>query len=66
MVSTEGRFRIPAATLSPEVQLVAEGPTPGSRGAIVPSRREDGMLVFTATPELAGCWIYGVVDTWQH
>jgi hypothetical protein len=56
----EGVFRIPAATLPPNLQLVVEGAAPGSRGDPLPSRREHDALVFTITPELAGRWIYGV------
>ncbi len=51
-----GTVRIPA----PDLDLYAEGPRPGSRGARVPHRYEKGALVIQATPELSGRWIYGV------
>jgi len=56
LVSGEGTVRIPASG----VELVAEGTTPGSRGAKVESKQEGGALVFTVTGQLSGKWIYGV------
>jgi len=56
----EGTLRIPTAGLPAGLEIVVEGPTPGSRGARVPSRLEDGSLVFTVTREAAGRWLYGV------
>ena len=56
LVSGEGTVRIPASG----VELVAEGTTPGSRGAKVESKQEGGTLVFTVTGPLSGKWIYGV------
>jgi hypothetical protein len=56
----EGTLRIPASTLPAALEIVAEGPTPGSRGATVPSRREHGALVFTVTRKMVGRWLYGV------
>jgi hypothetical protein len=58
----EGTLRIPASTLPARLELVAEGPAPGSRGAVVPSRREDGSLVFTVTREVTGRWLYAVPE----
>jgi hypothetical protein len=55
-----GVLRVPAATLPENLDLVAEGSKPGSRGAPIPSRRENGALVFTVTPDIAGRWIYAV------
>jgi hypothetical protein len=60
MVRGAGTVRIPAIGLPPSVALVAQGPTPGSRGADVPSRLENGTLVFEITPQLNGRWIYVV------
>jgi hypothetical protein len=60
MVRGAGTVRIPAFGLPPSVTLVAEGPTPGSRGADVPFRFENGTLVFELTPRLTGRWIYVV------
>jgi hypothetical protein len=55
-----GTLRIPAATLPEGLEFVAEGPQPGSRGAIVPSRVENGAFVLAITPDISGHWIYGV------
>jgi len=60
MTSGQGTVRLPAAAVPGDVELLAEGPTPGSRGAAIPSRREDGALVFDATDATAGRWVYGV------
>ena len=59
MAHGQGVLRIPAATLPDNLELVAEGTTPGSRGVAIASKRENGALVFTVTPEIAGRWIYG-------
>jgi hypothetical protein len=55
-----GTLRIPTATLPEGLEFVAEGPQPGSRGAVVPSRVEKGAFVLAITPEISGHWIYGV------
>ncbi|MBI5091423.1 MAG: hypothetical protein HZB26_03155 [Candidatus Hydrogenedentes bacterium] len=60
MVGGAGTVRIPAASIPEGVGLVSEGSTLGSRGAAIPSRRENGALVFEITPEIAGRWIFGV------
>lgn len=67
MASEAGDYHIPAAHLPADIRLVAEGPTPGSRGQIipsqrqaVPSQREGDALTFTVTPDTAGRWLYGV------
>jgi hypothetical protein len=60
LVRGEGTVRIPAAGLPPSVQLVVEGPRPGSRGAVLPSRLEAGALVFRSTPSIAGRWLFAV------
>ncbi len=57
LVDGSGTVRIPVPAW---MNLIAEGPTPGSRGGAVPSRMEAGVLVFEATPALAGKWLYGV------
>ena len=59
-VSGTGTVRIPAAGLPTDVALFVEGPKPGSRGARVPCRRENDDLVFDATKELRGRWLYVV------
>jgi hypothetical protein len=55
-----GTIRIPARTLPENLELVAEGPTPGSRGEGVPSQREGDALVFRAEGAASGRWLYGV------
>lgn len=42
-----GKVSIPVPGLTGPVDLIAEGGTPGSRGATVPSRVENGVLSFT-------------------
>ncbi len=58
MAYGQGVLRIPAETLPETIELVAEGPKPGVRGAVIPFQRENGSLVFTITPEVSGRWIY--------
>lgn len=53
-----GAVRIPATGISAAFALVVEGATPGSRGAGVPFRFEKGSIIFEATPQLSGRWIY--------
>jgi len=53
-----GAVRIPAGSISSPFALAVEGPTPGSRGASVPFRIEKGSIIFEATPQLNGRWIY--------
>jgi len=63
MIKGGGRFRVPATRLPDDLELIVEGPTPGSHGGSVPSQREDGMLVFVITAQTTGRWIYGVRGT---
>ncbi len=58
LAAGSGTVRIPSAP--PDVELFAEGPTPGSRGAAVPVRRENGALLFDLTPAISGRWLYAV------
>ena len=53
-------MRVPAAGLPASLTLYAEGPKPGSRGERILSTREGDALVFQATKELRGRWLYGV------
>jgi hypothetical protein len=55
-----GVVRIPLAGLPTPIELVVEGAQPGSRGNVVPSRVENGAVIFEVTKELSGRWIYGV------
>lgn len=54
----EGTVRIPLVGVSTPVELVAEGSTPGSRGAEIPCRVENDRLVFTASKEIQGRPLY--------
>ena len=60
MVRGSGGVRIPTAGLPPSFSLIAQGPTPGSRGADVSFRLANGAIVFEAGGELNGRWIYVV------
>jgi hypothetical protein len=60
LVSGTGKVRIPAAGLPASLTLFAEGPKPGSRGERIPCTREGAAVVFSATTELRGRWLYGV------
>ena len=53
-----GTIRIPAAGLSETLQLIVEGSKPGSRGKILPSKREGDALIFEITGDESGRWIY--------
>jgi len=55
-----GTIRLPARSLPENLELVAEGPTPGSRGEVIPSQREGDALVFRAEGAASGRWVYGV------
>ncbi len=59
-VSGSGTVRVPVAGLPEKLALYAEGPKPGSRGKRVRCRREGGALVFSASQQLAGKWLYVV------
>jgi len=58
--SGTGKVRIPVAGLPASLTLFAEGPKPGSRGERVACSREGDVLVFSATNDLRGQWLYGV------
>ncbi len=58
MAHGAGTLRIPAATLPESLEVVAEGPSPGSRGNVVTSRREADVLVVTIEPGSSGRWLY--------
>ncbi|MGB9626734.1 MAG: hypothetical protein ACPMAQ_17920, partial [Phycisphaerae bacterium] len=60
LVQGSGVVRLPAVDLPGELQILAEGPTPGSRGEGVPSRRENGEIVVTVAPAQSGRWMYAV------
>lgn len=55
-----GTLRLPAASLPENLELVAEGPTPGSRGELIPHQRQGDTLVFRAEGAAIGRWLYGV------
>jgi hypothetical protein len=60
MVVGQGSVRIPRGHLPERIELVAEGPTPGSRGHVVPSHWDDSALVFAVTPRESGRRLWAV------
>ena len=60
MVYGFGTWHIPTAGLPSEVELVAHGSRPGSRGEVIPSRREGDRITFSTDPTTSGRWIYAV------
>jgi hypothetical protein len=60
IVLGQGSIRIPLADLPRNLEIVAEGATPGSRGHIVTSRVEDNTLVLDIGPNDSGRWLWGV------
>jgi len=60
LVSGTGKVRIPVVGLPATLTLFAEGPKPGSRGERIPCSRAGDVLLFSATNELRGRWLYGV------
>lgn len=57
-----GEVRIPLAGLPGRVAVLAEGPTPGSRGTLVASRVEDDALVITVGSDSVHRWLYIVPE----
>jgi hypothetical protein len=60
MAHGTGKLSIPTAGLPKVGKIVAEGGTPGSRGAEIPMRIEGGDLLVEITPEISGRWLFGV------
>jgi hypothetical protein len=60
MVYGTGKLSIPVAPGLHPRSLVAEGPTPGSRGTVVPCTFEVGRLKFEVTEAVAGRWLYAL------
>ena len=56
----EGNLRIPAPALTGSVEVVVEGGKPGSRGEVLESSVQDGILQVHAVPQSANRWIYVV------
>ncbi len=54
----EGELRLPLSDVQGPVEACAQGPTPGSRGAALTVRLEEGTLVVTAEKKFANRWIY--------
>jgi hypothetical protein len=46
--------------LPKDLELVAEGPAPGSRGITVPIKRNGDILEFKVTPKISGRWLYAI------
>jgi hypothetical protein len=57
MAHGQGEVKIPASGLPEKVTAYAEGATPGSRGAEVPVRIENGALIFDCGVA-GGRWVY--------
>ncbi|MHB8955070.1 MAG: hypothetical protein ACYC4U_19010 [Pirellulaceae bacterium] len=60
VVHGQGTVRIPLADLPTNLTIVAEGPTPGSRGHDVASRIENGLLILELGPNDSGRRLWGV------
>lgn len=60
LVRGAGTVRVPLNDLNVSIELAAQGAKPGSRGETVPSKIENGSIVFDVTPALNGRWIYAV------
>jgi hypothetical protein len=60
LINGTGEVRIPSVGLPEKVVVLTQGPLPGSRGATVPSRVENGLLIVTISPEFSGQWLYVV------
>jgi hypothetical protein len=61
-----GALRIPAAHLPADLQIFAEGSTPGSRGILVESRRDGDTLTVEVADGASGRWLYGVTGELQR
>lgn len=55
-----GTVRVPVAGYAGPLHIVAQGPTLGSRGPVVPSQIQDGALVFTVGASSGSGWFYVV------
>jgi hypothetical protein len=55
-----GTVHIPAAGLAEEVHVVAQGPTLGSRGALVASQRDGGTLTIVLDQTNSNRWLFVV------
>lgn len=55
-----GKFHIPASGLPENLELVAEGVKPGSRGEVIPSKWEGDVITFEVTEATKNRWIYGL------
>lgn len=53
-----GTVTIPAPNVPGDFEVVAQGAAPGSRGALIPARREGESIVIDVTAEVAGRWLY--------
>jgi hypothetical protein len=59
MVHGSGTVQIPLVAIDGEVELIAQGPTLGSRGEIVPATVDNGVLTFDVQAG-QGRWLYVV------
>jgi len=58
LVHGTGTIRIPAVDLPERFQIFAEGPTPGSRGAIVRADRDGDSISIQISPDVQGKWLF--------
>lgn len=56
----EGELRLPVPDLPETVEAYAQGPIPGSQGAALTVRVENGLLIVNAEAKFANQWIYVV------
>ncbi len=54
----EGELRVPMPGVQEQVETCAQGPAPGSRGAALTVRVENGLLIVNAEAKFANHWIY--------
>ena len=57
-IEGEGEITLPLTNLPAGVECAAEGPTPGSRGPVIPHTVEKDGLKLSLTPAARGRWIY--------
>lgn len=53
-----GILRLPVGHLSGNLELVAQGATPGGRGKTIPTKRTADTLEFEVAPGISGRWLY--------
>ncbi len=59
----EGEVRIPIGSLPQDLEVVMQGAKHGSRGEVIPSRIEEGALIFDVRPGMGHRWIFAIPKT---